>query len=437
MAWAVHGWFANYVLSQRISRHPRILGGSMAFRFGRKRPRALGPPPEPRHARPKIGPPPEPPPEPGRARASEPASRFQDSREKATGLVGVAEVFDVAASDDIEQDFLTVAQVWGAERVLDLDPKGLEWLIEKILADNASEGFYSHGIFAEMAPKQRPPRIQLNLTGVSGEERSFRIAKRTEGIFAVYGHASMYGVHPPRPPADVERFVMVCSGAYPDHQESWWLLHAVGLRASVDATGVPASAVTTSTGQRATVAGANSTVARLADEAQLAPAALERTSAYIIDVGRGPSVVAVVWKSDRNEANPWVRTRIPWHLEKVERTSPELAHRPGWTFLEDEPAMSFVANASDKTARQFKDVFIAVSIVPETAPDRILSRLPGTFEQWSDTFLHDLGAPLGEIDVALWILAADGTENNAVHLLFLPSYHPGVAVIPTDLMHLP
>ncbi|WP_067900297.1 hypothetical protein [Nocardia vaccinii] len=234
----------------------------------------------------------------------------------------------------------------------------------------------------------------------------------------------------------VEKILIVHYGNIPDQDELQRLLQAVGLRAGFDPTDVPAAAVEAVGGHRATVVNAYAAALSLENRGQLRRNALKRTGAYIIDAGVEQRVGAVVWDSVAwNETNAWVRELIPIHLERAEREDPELARQRSWIMLEDEPAMAFVARARDGEGLRFDDVYIAVSQVTETAPQRIRKLMPGGFLEWSSGVLNGLGAPVGELDIAHWVVATDHSGNKVLHLAYFARGRH--ALLPTDLIDLP
>ncbi|WP_330178797.1 hypothetical protein OHB26_19960 [Nocardia sp. NBC_01503] len=240
----------------------------------------------------------------------------------------------------------------------------------------------------------------------------------------------------PGPRAKVEKILLVHYGKTPDFDESRRLLREVGIRADFDPTDIPAAAVEAKGGHRATVVHAYAAVLTLQDKGQLRPNALQRTSAHVIDEGGEQLIVAVVWNDIiATETNAWVRQLIPVHLDRAERDDVQLAQERSWRMLEDESTVSFVAAAQDGEGKQFDDVYIAVSHLPETDPQRMLEHMPKGFQEWSTTILTNLEAPLDKSDIAHWLLCTDDKGTQAVHLTYLaPGKH---AVYPSDLLEFP
>ncbi|WP_062992065.1 hypothetical protein [Nocardia anaemiae] len=104
-----------------------------------------------------------------------------------------AQRLPTASADDIQRDFLTVKDAWGAkEVVVVVGADALQRRIAKIVADNESDGFTESRV--KVVTDECPARVQLDSLNVSRTTgwRPYRIVKREDGEFAMYGHSSMY-----------------------------------------------------------------------------------------------------------------------------------------------------------------------------------------------------------------------------------------------------
>lgn len=186
-------------------------------------------------------------------------------------------------------------------------------------------------------------------------------------------------------------------------------------------------------GQRLARDGGADMVAAVADRV----AALEpRILRYVEDVWDGIGDI----RSSRNPAGDnllvdesWARELIIRHMARVVDAGNSLTRRPGWATLSGEAAISFASTAHDGAMRQFDDVYVVVSHVHETDPERIRQIMSGSYLIWADTvtgFTELLNQ--SDFDVAHWLLCADwGTHS--VHLgYFAPA--TGGAILPTDLI---
>lgn len=92
----------------------------------------------------------------------------------------------------IQRDFLEIAEAWGAREVLDISDDDLPRWIATVLADNVAAGYTE--LQRDWGGSQNPPRVQLNLLNpaLATGWRPYRIVRRDEDTFAVYGHSSMY-----------------------------------------------------------------------------------------------------------------------------------------------------------------------------------------------------------------------------------------------------
>ncbi|MEV0839903.1 hypothetical protein AB0I55_10130 [Actinocatenispora sera] len=138
----------------------------MKFRFGRKS--------EKRTAAPAPGTAPQPRPQTGLKRV-------------------MAEVGNLAAasSADIRDNFDRVRDTWGAREVLDLTAEELRLQVTDILTTDRRAGFTETMVDADEGPAQ--PNVQFNTISIeSGTGRFYRIMRREDGRYALFGHEAMY-----------------------------------------------------------------------------------------------------------------------------------------------------------------------------------------------------------------------------------------------------
>lgn len=222
-----------------------------------------------------------------------------------------------------------------------------------------------------------------------------------------------------------ERVLILHQGAGLETGEIGQLLKLVEREADVDLVGVR---VTTYPAGEPVEPLVQALVLRLEKDGELAPGALRRLATYTAEAAGGRRVVAVVWV---DELNSWVRRTIPVHLARVAGLG--LARRPGWARLAGEPALSFVAGARDGDGRRFPDVHVVVSVLPEVRARRVRRLMGGGYLAWVDRVFRGAGVPLGEIDVAHWLLCVGG-RRQAVHLAYLSTDRREMALLPWELL---
>jgi hypothetical protein len=252
-------------------------------------------------------------------------------------------------------------------------------------------------------------------------------------------------------PAAVERTLILYEGAKPGVGDIEQILSAVKRADGIDLAGT-----------RVTVSGpvtepstdlAMAIVAEM-EGGELSPGALGRTIFHTASAGGARRVVVAVVKAPdagrgrdrrdrpgrdggmlrRRERNPWVRELIPEHLAKLDNAGVGLAWRPGWAWLSSEPALSFVASATDATIMELPNVQILVSLFSVTEPERIRKRMRGGYVTWLDHVAKAAGVRVGDAlpDLAHWILCADH-RLQVVHLGYLSAEANG-ALMPWDLL---
>lgn len=224
-----------------------------------------------------------------------------------------------------------------------------------------------------------------------------------------------------------ERLLILHQGGQPETGEIQQLVAMVEREAGI---GMVGTRVSTYGADDPTELLAYALLLRLEGEGEVAPDPLRRTTTYTVEGPGGRRVVALVRE---DEINGWVRRTIPLHLEKVERTGFGVTRLPGWSRLVSEPALSFVANARDGTGRRFADVHVVVSLLPETLPQRIQQLMPGGYIRWVDGVFRDAGAPLGQIDVAHWLVCTDASAR-ILHLAYFPATRGEDVLLPWDLL---
>jgi hypothetical protein len=208
-----------------------------------------------------------------------------------------------------------------------------------------------------------------------------------------------------------ERVLILYQGDDPGTEEVHQLVKLVEREGGVDLVGVRISVYPTAEPSEML---AQALVLRLEDEGEVTHGALGRMTAYTVEAAGGRRVVAAVWL---DETNAWVRRTIPVHMAKVAGTEFPVVRRPGWERLTSEPALSFVASAADGDGRRFPDVHIVVSVLPEARPRRIRRLMPGGYVEWVDSVFRHAGAPLGQLDIAHWLVCVAG-RRRLVHLAY-------------------
>ncbi|WP_030450036.1 hypothetical protein [Actinocatenispora sera] len=105
----------------------------------------------------------------------------------------MAEVGNLAAasSADIRDNFDRVRDTWGAREVLDLTAEELRRQVTDILTTDRRAGFTETMVDADEGPAQ--PNVQFNTISIeSGTGRFYRIMRREDGRYALFGHEAMY-----------------------------------------------------------------------------------------------------------------------------------------------------------------------------------------------------------------------------------------------------
>lgn len=119
---------------------------------------------------------------------------------KVTELLTAAK--NLAASDDdvIQSEFAYLSKVWGAREIIDLgsDVDSAKDRLEAMVRKNLNAGFTSFSMATGDGTPVRgsgegvsPAYVQLHAENAS-TFRPYRIVKRTDGRFALYGHSSLY-----------------------------------------------------------------------------------------------------------------------------------------------------------------------------------------------------------------------------------------------------
>ncbi|MFE3618215.1 hypothetical protein, partial [Streptomyces anulatus] len=156
--------------------------------------------------------------------------------------------------------------------------------------------------------------------------------------------------------------------------------------------------------------------------------AVDRALIRDVTVNGVRRIVVVVLK---DEFHAWVRELIPRHLAHLERADHSLAVRPGFTSLDDETALSFVAGAWNGDVRRRDDAEIMVSLFADTDPGRIRKRIPGgDYTNWVTPWVEQ--ARERGADAAHWLVCADGRVG-VVHLGYFAA-DGSTITLPWDLL---
>jgi hypothetical protein len=126
---------------------------------------------------------------PGNANVPSPPSIIIDR------ILAAVEGLPVARDDDVQYDYDFAGPKWGSREILVLTGDELRRRIEAVCAADAASGFMTIDMsaFSEASRDNALPYVQLNtLRDTPGAFRPYRITKRNDGRFAVYGHAALY-----------------------------------------------------------------------------------------------------------------------------------------------------------------------------------------------------------------------------------------------------
>jgi len=221
-----------------------------------------------------------------------------------------------------------------------------------------------------------------------------------------------------------DRVLVFYMGDEPEKDELVRIIQAVGRQVGTALTG---TRVTTYEVADPTRLLAAAMVLKLENEGAFPPDAMRRMETYRVDA----QLVAIVWAA---EVNAWARRVMPVHLARAEATGLGITRRPGWAALSSETVVEFVTSAGDRAGQRFADVHVAVSLVSETRPRRIRRGMPGGYLEWVDGVFRAAGAPLGEIDVAHWLLCRDGRDRQTVHLAYFATDRSEMLLLPWELL---
>jgi hypothetical protein len=125
---------------------------------------------------------------PGDARGSAPPSVID-------GVITAAEGLPAAREDDIQHNYDFAGPKWGAREILILTSDELRRRLEAVCAADAASGFtiINTSISSGGSQDNALPYVQLNtINHTLRSGRPYRITKREDGRFAVYGHAALY-----------------------------------------------------------------------------------------------------------------------------------------------------------------------------------------------------------------------------------------------------
>jgi hypothetical protein len=111
-------------------------------------------------------------------------------------VLAAAAGLPVARDDDVQYDFDFAGPKWGAREILVLTSDELRCRLAAVCAADAANGFTT--MTMSMSSKESwdkaLPYVQLDtLSDTLRTFRPYRITKRNDGRFAVYGHATLYG----------------------------------------------------------------------------------------------------------------------------------------------------------------------------------------------------------------------------------------------------
>ena len=105
--------------------------------------------------------------------------------------MAAAESLTAARDDEIQNNFDSVQSKWNAKEILSLSAEGLRRQVAEILTNDADEGFTE--VIASNDRDSTPPRVQFNTISTrTGTGRFYRIMRRQDGTYALYGHHAMY-----------------------------------------------------------------------------------------------------------------------------------------------------------------------------------------------------------------------------------------------------
>jgi hypothetical protein len=130
-------------------------------------------------------------PDPGKPIATAPASDIIDR------VLAAARDLPVARPEDIQYDFDFAGPKWGSRKILILTDRTLRLRLKAVCKADEASGCTIFGMSTsvEESPHSPLPYVQLNtLSSNRLAFRPYRIAKRPDGRYAVYGHPALYNV---------------------------------------------------------------------------------------------------------------------------------------------------------------------------------------------------------------------------------------------------
>jgi hypothetical protein len=129
--------------------------------------------------------------DPGKPIATAPASDIIDR------VLAAAKDLPVARPEDIQYDFDFAGPKWGSRKILILTDRQLRRRLKAVCKADAASGCSIFGMSTseEESPHGPLPYVQLNtLSSTRLAFRPYRITRRADGRYAVYGHAALYNV---------------------------------------------------------------------------------------------------------------------------------------------------------------------------------------------------------------------------------------------------
>jgi hypothetical protein len=112
-------------------------------------------------------------------------------------VLRAAEKLPVARDGDVQCDFDSVGPKWGAREILALPGGELRRRLEAVCSADTASGFTVTDVSMPPMDLQADPVPYVQLNTFSATLRTFRpyrIMKRNDGRFAVYGHPALYNV---------------------------------------------------------------------------------------------------------------------------------------------------------------------------------------------------------------------------------------------------
>ncbi|WP_406633888.1 hypothetical protein [Amycolatopsis sp. WGS_07] len=104
---------------------------------------------------------------------------------EADAAIAAATELPDSDQDQIEDDFADVSPRWGCAEIIVLDAADARALLRAVLSSDAAEGFSRSSVTTSAFD------VQLTTHGAE-TFRPYRIVKREDGQFSLYGHASLY-----------------------------------------------------------------------------------------------------------------------------------------------------------------------------------------------------------------------------------------------------